>query len=389
MKKLTLIVAMACLATAGYAQKSKIANAKNNLILMRYDEAKAAIDEAIANEKTANFAGTYTMAADVYGKLAANGKDTAGIEKAKMYIEKAMELDAKGDAKGKGIGKFQKDIKESCATLAGNAEQSAHNDWGAKKFRSSMNNFKVVIWANERKVDQYNMISDSLTFYNLAQAAWLSEEYQTSADYFMKAFETKYEPQKSLIFASQCYEKLNNNEKREAVLKTGFENYPDDKDILNTLINYYITTEKNNEALAYLNEAIKKDPKNPQFYYARAYLNEKLDQSLAVADYQKAISMDENYFNAIVRLGELHIEIGNKMKSDATADSKISQAKYDELMNNAKNEYKKSISYLERSITLTESGEIKKLIYLELKSLYYQIGDYTKSQEMADKANAL
>ena len=145
MKKLTLIVAMACLATAGYAQKSKIANAKNNLILMRYDEAKAAIDEAIANEKTANFVGTYTMAADVYGKLAANGKDTAGIEKAKMYIEKAMELDAKGDAKGKGIGKFQKDIKESCATLAGNAEQSAHNDWGAKKFRSSMNNFKVVI----------------------------------------------------------------------------------------------------------------------------------------------------------------------------------------------------------------------------------------------------
>ena len=99
--------------------------------------------------------------------------------------------------------------------------------------------------------------------------------------------------------------------------------------------------------------------------------------------------MDENYFNAIVRLGELHIEIGNKMKSDATADSKISQAKYDELMNNTKNEYKKSISYLERSITLTESGEIKKLIYLELKSLYYQIGDYTKSQEMADKANAL
>jgi tetratricopeptide (TPR) repeat protein len=389
MRKLTLIVAAACLATAGYAQKSKISSAKNMLILQRYDEAKKTIDEAIANEKTVGFAGTYTVAADIYGKMAATGKNAQGIAEAKQFLEKAMDIDAKGDAKGKGIGKFKKDIKESCNTLSGNAEQTAINNWKDKDYRSAMNNFFVVLWANEKKVDQYDMVSDSLIFYNLATAAWLCEEYQTSADYFEKSYEAKYEPQKSLIFASQCYEKMNLNDKREATLKKGFENYPDDKEILNNLINYYITAEKNSEALAYLNAAIEKDPANPQFYYARAYLNEKLDPNNAIADYEKAISMDDKYFNAIVRLGELFIEIGNKYKSDATADSKISQAKYDELMNGAKDQYKKSISYLERSIDLTESNEIKKLIYTDLKSLYYQIGDYTKSQEMADKANAL
>jgi len=389
MKKVTLIVAAACLATASYAQKAKVSSAKNMLILQRYDEAKTTINEAIANEKTANFAGTYTIAADVYGKLEATGKDTTGIEQAKAYLEKAMELDAKGDAKGKGIGKFKKDIKESCATLSVNAEQSAINDWGAKNYRSAMNNFLTVLWANQNKVDQYDMVTDSLIYYNLASAAWLCGEYQMSADYFEKSFQAKYEPQKSLIFASQCYEKLGDNTKREATLKKGFENYPDDKEILQNLINYYITAEKNNEALAYLNEAIKKDPENPQFYYARAFLNEKLDPNSAVTDYEKAISMDENYFNAIVRLGELFIEFGNKMKADATADSKISQAEYDKLMNNAKEEYKKAIKYLERSVALTDSNEIKKLIYTDMKSLYYQIGDYTKSQEMADKANAL
>lgn len=389
MKKLTLIVATACLATAGYAQKAKVSSAKNMLILQRVDEAKAAIDEAIANPKTESFAGTYTIAADVYGKLGATGKDANGIEQAKTYLQKAMELDAKGDAKGKGIGKFKKDIMESCATFSANAEQAAVANWGAKDYRSAMNNFKNVLWANEKKVENYDMVSDSLIYYNLASAAWLCEEYQTSADFFEKSYQAKYEPQKSLIFASQCYEKLNNNEKREATLKKGFENYPDDKEILQNLINYYITAEKNNEALAYLNEAIKKDPENPQFYYARAFLNEKINPTEAITDYEKSISLDENYFNAIVRLGELYIETGNKFKSDATADSKISQAKYDELMNNAKGEYKKAISYLERSLDLTDSNEIKKLIYTDLKSLNYQLGDYTKSQEMADKANAL
>ena len=76
MKKVTLIVAAACLATASYAQKAKVSSAKNMLILQRYDEAKTTINEAIANEKTANFAGTYTIAAGAW-QATGDKKDTA------------------------------------------------------------------------------------------------------------------------------------------------------------------------------------------------------------------------------------------------------------------------------------------------------------------------
>src|SRR5690554_7766656 len=87
----------------------------------------------------------------------------------------------------------------------------------------------------------------------------------------------------------ELYVEKGDSSKMAANLRRGFELYPDDDRILTTLINHYLSTEQNEEALNYLNAALEKDPNNPSFYNARGVL---YDLS---KEYEKAEARSEEH----------------------------------------------------------------------------------------------
>ncbi len=388
MKKGSLVLAVAMVAVAANAQKTKVTNAENSLLLQRYDDAKTNIDEALASDKSNTWPKTFVVAADVYSTLDAQSKLDNGLGQAKEYIIKAEELDAKGDEKGKGAGKYEKDIAKVLQKFSNNATNVGVNCFNNKNYKGAKEAFVSVIWANQKVAGAtYNEVNDSIFFLNAALAAMQEEDYAFAAEYFDKCVTIDYDGPMSTLRANYCYQQLNDTVNIERILQKGFEKYPDNKDILTTLIQHYLTAQKNDEALVYLNQAIEKDSENALFYYARGCLNEKINIDAAVTDYKKAIDIDGKLFNALYNLGVLYFNQGIEKVNEASGER--DNTKYNKLIEESKEFFNLSAPYFERAAENADTNENKKYVYEQLKGIYYRLGEYEKSSECNRKAQEL
>ena len=109
MKKFFLLIVAVSISFGVMAQKGKVTSALSYIDQGILDKAKEAIDQALANESTANWFNTYFAK----GKLAQASFDSKDpkysnfypdpLEEAYASYEKAMELDPKGGIKKKII----------------------------------------------------------------------------------------------------------------------------------------------------------------------------------------------------------------------------------------------------------------------------------------------
>lgn len=371
MKKIFTILALAGLVLSANAQKAKINQAKNALILQKVDDAKKLIDEALENEKTKTLPATYLMAAEVYATVAQKSVSTDAFAKVKQFMATAEELDAKGDAKGKGIGKAQKDIKKTYSTLYTKTQEVGAAGFDSKNYTLAKEAFLFTCVCNEKTMDNYNMAADSLFLYNAGLAAWNAEEYEDAAVNFVKTFETGYEASKVILFANSCYKQLKDTVNMEKTLKMGFEKYPGEKDILLSLIQHYLDAKRNEEALIYLNEAIAKDSSNPMFFFARGCLNEKINKNDAIADYNKALELDPKHYSSLYNLAIIYYNMGLDLRNDASNER--DDKKYAELMNQVHETMLKSKPYIERAVEAATTKEIKIEALSTMKTICYNV----------------
>ncbi|MCQ2228626.1 MAG: tetratricopeptide repeat protein [Bacteroidales bacterium] len=386
MNKVILCVAALSFATATFAQKAKVNSAENACILGQMDRAKQDIDEALVNPKTEGLVKTYLVASRVYSKLAAEGKDDEGVVKGRQYLEKAVELDQIPDKKGK-TGKEAKAIAKEYTQFSNNSVNYGVKCFNDQNFSGAKTAFLNAVWANSH-AENYKEVNDSVLIYNAAIAAMQAEDYETAATCFEKSAEVDYDGPMSILRANYCYQQLKAPADRiEANLKKGFVKYPDNKDVLTTLIQYYLTEQRNEEALAYLNEAIAKDPTNARYYFARGCLNEKINMEDAIKDYETAIAKDDKLFNAYYNLAVVHYNKGVERVADA--NNERDQKKYEAIMKEANAIFEKSLPYMESAADNADTVENKKQCLETIKSIYYRLGKYDKSQEAVDRINAL
>ena len=386
MNKVTLLaVAMLC-TTATFAQKAKINSAENAYILGQTEQAIADIEAAMTNTKTEGMVKTYLVASRIFSKLAVEGKDNEGVVKGRQYLEKAYELDQVPDKKGR-TGKEAKAIAKEYATYSNNSVNYGVNCFNNKDFNGAKIAFINAVWANSHAED-YREVNDSVLIYNAAIAAMQAEDYETAAVYFDKSIDADYDGPMSVLRVNYCYQQLKtDNSKVEANLKKGFEKYPENKDVLMTLIQYYLTTQQNEAALIYLNEAIAKDAENPQLYFARGCLNEKIDVASAIADYQTALSKKPDLFNALYNIAVVYYNQG--VEKVGEANNERDQKKYEAMMKEANSIFEKSLPYMEKAADNADNVDNKKQCLETVKNIYYRLGQYDKSQEAADKIHAL
>ncbi len=384
MKKILFVAAAALTAASASAQKANVSAAENAIILQQYDKAKESIDQALENEKTKDYAKTYIVAADVYTRLMSS--DINNLKKAKEFMLEAERLNKVGNAKGKAIGKFTKDLVETYKKLVLTSEQEAANAYNAKNYAASRDAFIFDIWAGSQLPDHQD-IADSSIIINVGLASMQAEDWNTGAEYFLKAGRMKVGGAMSFIRAKYCYEQLNDSANIEKSLKEGFETYPEVTDMINTLINYYIQAQKNEEALGYLNDAIKRDPNNAQYFFARGCLMERYDSKAAIADYQKAIEISPENFGATYNLGVVYYNEALQKKTAASGERDI--VKYNAMINESNETFKKAVPYFIKAAEIAPDKTQKREVLSNLQRTYYTIQEYTKSQEVKSQIDEL
>jgi tetratricopeptide (TPR) repeat protein len=290
--------------------------------------------------------------------------------------KKAIELDTKA--------KSGKDIIESLTKLKYNFISEGLNSYKRKDFENANRNFALSVEVGE--MPQVNSVDTAIVYY-AAIAAQLAGKPENAIELFNKSIKMGYFADGNVYSSlNDAYVSLEKADEGLQYLELGFSKFPNNQTLLYGLINYYLSKgDDPNKVLVYLNAAKEKEPTNASLLFAEGTLHDKLENfDLAVVAYTKAIELDPNFFDAYYNLGALHYNKGVKYQEEANKLPAREFEKYDALMLKASTEFKNSIPFMEKA---TELNPNEKLTIETLKNLYFRFR--TESKEYMDKYNAI
>lgn len=376
MKKIFLLIAAFSISFGTMAQKGKVTSALSYIDQGILDKAKEAIDAALVNESSMNWFNTYFAK----GKLcqatfeSENPKFKAfytdPLGEAYASYEKAMELDAKGSIKKKIITNM---IYNS---LALNLFKQGSTQFEAKDFENALKSFETQIKITES--DKYAGAIDTGMYYNAGLAAVNSGKYDKAIPYFEKCAEMKYLGITPYYQIYESYLGKGDTVKAESILMNLTNVFPNDKTITLQLIDLYLKSNKNDEALKYIKIAKENDPTNYSLFYAAGimYLNQnKFDE--AITELTKSIELKSDLYDNQYALGVSYINKAADMfvKANDIMDIK----KYTAATDEANIVYSKALPYMEKAHELKPEDTFA---MQSLKELYYRL-------KMTDKYNAI
>ena len=292
---------------------------------------------------------------------------------AKEALEKAEEYNVDG--------KQTKKIKPAYARLAELFKRQAIEVFGKEEFKQAFENFENCVEIGQKPIME-GMV-DTTAIFNTGMAASRANLDDESIKYYEMALSYNYPEPSLYIFLKNKYFAKGDTVKGLELLITGFDNFPDEQDIVVELINFYLLGGKGDEALNYIQIAQDKDPENVSLIFAEATLYDKQgDVEKAIATYQKCIDINPEYFNAYYNLGVVHYNNAQKLfdeSNDASDDT------YKQLIEQGNEELKKSIPLMKKCHELMPED----VSVLEtLKSIYYRLKMDAEYEEIKAKLNS-
>ena len=149
----------------------------------------------------------------------------------------------------------------------------------------------------------------------------------------------------------------------------------------------YIRTGENEKASTILNAALIKWASDPTFqrYLGVSYQNEGKEAEAETA-FKKAIELDPEYMDAYIDLGNLYLQKGNRLSTEANELPLDEAEKYDAMMTQAKESFALAVPYLEKILTQDPNN----LPVLQiLREIYVRVGDMAKANELKAKIDEL
>ena len=399
MRKTVFLVAMLTAALSGFAQKKNVSRAEDKLYEPTESNLKSAqadIEAAMQDPTTADMAKTHYVAGQVYykfydeevnkrliGKPSNQNVKDEYIVKATDAFAKTAILDEVPDEKGKVKPKYTKELKRNLQACYEGLIREGETNYNERNYSKA-----VVLWGKSLEVPSYPIMKSSVmdkdTLYyevklSFVRAASHFPEMKTKMIQYMEELKTiGYREENMYEWLFGEYKSLNDTVKFVKTLQDGLKKYPNNKFLTDNLINYYIYSNKIDDAIAYLDNAIKNEPGNPQYYAVKGnlLLNTKKDYDGAIALFNKATGLDPANVLALTGLGLLYVTKAEDIFN--AADLIKDNQKYKAERQRAKAEVEKALPYLEKVRSLkpdnVDNLHILRVAYLRLE----RGNDYSK-----------
>ena len=383
MKKFILLIALVSVSIGAMSQKGNVTKASSLITQGKLDEAKVLLDQALSNPKSSNLPETFfakgKLGQAIYesedARFSSLYKDPLG--EAYAAYEKAMSLDTKGQIKKKILSTM------TYSSLADDFYYQGGELFEAGDFAGALKSFETQILIVEG--DKFIGGIDTGMYYNAGVAALNADKYDVAIKYFNTCADMKY---MGIAPYYQIYEAnmaKGDTVAAEAMLTKLPSLFPNDKSVTLQLIDLYIKSGKNDQALKYIAEAKKDDPTNSILFFAAGiiYLNEdKYDE--AIPELQKSIELDPNMFDAQYGIGAAYINKAAAMYRDA--ETILDVNRYNTAVDNANEVYAMALPYMEKALQLSPND-----VYTmqNLKELYYRMRMTDKYDAISAKLNAI
>ncbi|MCC8154456.1 MAG: tetratricopeptide repeat protein [Tannerellaceae bacterium] len=404
MKRLLLTVALCVAASGAFAQKKAVNQAQSIAKgdNANYQEARDLIKGALTDPESKDDAKTWYVAGfiedqqfsserikQILGQTPDEPVMYGALINIFPYFEKAYELDQLPNEKGKVKPRFVKDIKNILNTnhvyyINGGAYYFDERDY--KKAYDFFNEY-IKIADSPIMVGEPAAQRDSnyLTVqYYAAIASTQLNEPQTAIATLERAIKTDYKVNELYQYLFEEYRMQEDTTNMVRVLKEAMTKVSEESFFMLNLINIQIYSGQNEEAIQYLNEAVQKDPNNPQLYdvIGRVYESGLQDFDKAEEYYKKALALDPDYNDSLSNLGRVYYNQAVNKLGDANM---LSDAKmYQEESAKAKELFKQALPYFEKVHAADpESREAM----TALRSIYYNLNMNDEFDAMEAKMN--
>lgn len=301
-------------------------------------------------------------------------KDASPLDIAREALNKAIEIDA--------AGKKTKKIADNLRTLKKLYLDEALNSYSLKDYANAYKNFKSCLEVGQ--MSQVNSV-DTAVFYYAGLSAQLGGMFNEAIEMYKKGLAVGYSSDGSAYFnLYEAYKNLGKNDEGIKCLEDGLVNYPQNLNILYSLINCYLEKgEDPSKIIFYIDKALADAPDNVSLLFAKGTLYDKLEKyDEAVAVYTKATEIKPDFFDAYYNIGAVYYNKGVKLVEQANKVPASKVKEYEELVNQATAEFKKSLPYMEKA---AEVNPQSKEAIEAVSNLYFRFRN--ESAEMQEKYN--
>ena len=393
MKRVLLTVALCVAASASFAQKKVVNEARSIAKGSNADfgEARTLIKGALENPETKDDAKTWYVAGFIEDQQfnTERAKQILGQQPNEPvmyealygilpYFQKAYELDQLPNEKGKVKPKYTKDIKSILSANHVYLFNGGAYYFDKQEYKKAYDFFNQYVEISELPMFAGTQTAEkdstfmTVQFY-AAAAASLAKDSRLAIAALERAKNTPYRQYD--VYQYLCYEYGEARTAQDSVMlektfEEGMQVFPDSAFFLNNLINTYIYSNRNEKALEMLNVAIQKNPNDANLYnvMGRVYETGLKDYANAEKNFQIALEKDPNLTDALSNIGRIYYNQGVNKLSEANMinDSK----KYQEELGMAKDLFKKALPYYKKA---HEAEPEKMDNMIALRGIYYNL----------------
>lgn len=372
-----------------FAQKGEVANAKKNydsfvslkeansmpLAIPSLKSAKASVDKAVANEKTASDPAAWTYKALIYAEMAL--MDTVPATSKPLIVEsqaaykKAVELDKDGANKA------------NFDHLNGALFSQYELNQGVRAYQTS--NFAEAFSAFTNAL-AYRPGDTTITYY-AGLSAINSKNYDAGIKNYEELTKTNFSANSQIYLdLSRLYSMKGDTAKAISIAGEGAVKYKDAA-LATQEIELSLMSGKQKEVITKIADQAQRDPKNKLYpYYLGIAYSTVGDVGKAEESYLKAIAIDPSFSDANINIGGVMLNKGIALYNEANKLPPSQQKEYDAAMKNASAAFDKAFPYLQKG---TELDPKSRIALENLKTYYLVKKDNAKVEEIAKKIETL
>lgn len=399
MKRILFTVALCLVASASFAQKKAVKEAQSIVkgTAPNFDEARTLIKGAMENPETKDMAETWYAAGFIEDQQFSNERTKqilgqqpneqvmySALGSTLPYFLKSYELDQLPNEKGKVKPKFTKKIKDILSTNHVYYINGGAYYFDQKDYQKAYDFFQQYLQISDLPMFQGEKVAErdsnfmTVRFYAAVAATQLNNRPLAIAA-LERAKGTDFRANDVYQYLCYEYEQAKDSVNLEKTLKEGMEKFPEEKYYLLSLINNYIYSNRNEQAIEYLNTAISKEPNNAQLYdvMGRVYETGVKDAAKAEEYFKKALDLDPENADILSNLGRVYYN--QAVNKQAEANSINDQQKYQEELSKAKALFEQAMPYFEKAHQINPEARD---VMTALRGIYYNLN-------MGDKFEAI
>jgi tetratricopeptide (TPR) repeat protein len=214
--------------------------------------------------------------------------DSNALIKAYKAYKKAIELDKKHSfVKRKSTKKALANLRELLMNKAVTYYYAKNNNEALNYIEKSIDLFQYP------RTESDTLIKAGAYYYYAGIFAFGAKKLDKAKNYFLKAINEKYEIGNSYKYLAETLYKLNDSTQAVKLLEEGAQKFPQEPDIIYSLIDYYTPRGQYDKAFKYLDKAIKLAPNNAILYIVKGNSYEKIYENLQ-KDYFKLLNIADS-----------------------------------------------------------------------------------------------